>query len=636
MYSVEYNGMTVISEPEKFRFELKIGDRTEHFGGIPHIRLRDGRQIGFDTGVCRSEEFRKGTSAGVRAIYSSLAFPEDTGDKFTALEAVLELEIMHDGFVRMSVYLENEPENGLYAVQLMHVGFGAEKGKGYTVLPRMQGVLIPAMYEKPLRGGYYEGLVLERDAYMPVYGQVKDGAPRDGGICSPGFGYAAIFDTPHDAQYCCSHPGNGDTLVTPLFVSSLGRIGYKRTMLYKFEENLDYTRIAKIYREYLTERGRLVSLREKIARNPNIAKLIGTPIIHTGIATHISPESNYYHEGEPEKNDYYTPFSKCEEQLRALKKQLDRAYLHLDGWGHHGYDNLHPDPFPPHEGAGGAAGMKSLADACREIGYMFGIHDQYRDYYYDAPSFDFDNAVMDEDGGHPFCSIWFGGAHSYLCSKLAPEYVKRNYDEFEKLGIKIEGSYLDVFSVVWGDECFNPHHRITREQSAEYRRYCFDILTSRGIIPSSEETIDNVLPAIALCHHAPHFTVDLGKRSELIGYPIPFFNLVYHDCVVIPWFALDGSWGIPTGYDPMGLTYINGGTAYWSIGGHNEENQAKLNAVLDFHKDVALGELVSHEFVDGDPKKQRSVFKAADGGEKAVSVVFYDENGKDKSEITVE
>ncbi len=38
--------------------------------------------------------------------------------------------------------------------------------------------------------------------------------------------------------------------------------------------------------------------------------------------------------------------------------------------------------------AGGWEGMKRLADACREIGYILTLHDQYRDYYVDAPSYD--------------------------------------------------------------------------------------------------------------------------------------------------------------------------------------------------------------------------------------------------------
>ena len=42
--------------------------------------------------------------------------------------------------------------------------------------------------------------------------------------------------------------------------------------------------------------------------------------------------------------------------------------------------------------------MKKLSDTCQRLGYMFGLHDQYRDFYFDAPSFSKDEALMLEDG----------------------------------------------------------------------------------------------------------------------------------------------------------------------------------------------------------------------------------------------
>ena len=109
--------------------------------------------------------------------------------------------------------------------------------------------------------------------------------------------------------------------------------------------------MAKLYRQYLKARGDLVTLEQKIAKNPNIAKLIGTPIVHTGIAQKVHEMSHYYKPDDPDFNDRFVPFSLRAEQLTALKeKGVDRVYLHLDGWGKHGYDNLHPSPSRPTSG----------------------------------------------------------------------------------------------------------------------------------------------------------------------------------------------------------------------------------------------------------------------------------------------
>ena len=527
-----------------------------------------------DTGVCH----------GVEALY-------DFGEGVTVTTRVTLQKTRDDLFFASLTEEAGKPDVRVVAFPA-GFDFDVPEGHGYTVLPRMQGTLVPAGH--PIR--LASGIVFERDAYIPVYGQVHDNGA-----------YAAIFDTPYDARYRL----DGER-VCPYFVPSLGEMRYWRRMLYRFFEGGDYNTIAKSYRSYVDEHGELVPLTAKIAKNPRVARLIGAPIIHEGIAVHISPESDYYDKNEPKNNDYYTTFDERAEQLRALHDRgLTEAYIHLDGWGNHGYDNLHPDPFPPHEASGGAEGMKRLSDTARELGYIFGIHDQYRDYYYDAPSFDMDNACENEDGSHPFCSVWYGGPHSLLCATLAPEYVLRNYNTFEELGIVIEGSYLDVFSVVALDECFNKRHPMTREQCAIARRQCFDILTSRGIIPSSEETLGCMLSSQVLCHHAPFYTTNLGSSTaDPVGIPIPFLNLVYHDCVVIPWINSKdsyGGWGIPQNDSAYMHAILNGNPVYCPIDA-DEARIAEVQAACALNKRVALSEMVRHEFVSENGRIQRTTF----------------------------
>ncbi|MCQ2430136.1 MAG: DUF5696 domain-containing protein [Clostridia bacterium] len=629
MHEITFAGLTMRVEPETFRMDITLLSPDgaplfeKHFTGAPVLYIKDGGPaVSFAGTACESETFRTGTVRGVRVKYSGFRFPESEGGRFDDLAAILEYEITNDGWLRYSIRFDNEPDPGLFCVDLQPVTFGEKAGKGYTVLPRMQGLLLPAEYPETIRGGEYAGLIFDREAYMPVFGQVTDAD----GPAGHGFGYTMIVDTPYDAKYVFRHPAGGDTTITPRFISQLGRIGYKRTLLYHFDAACDFVTMAKLYRGYVKERGRFTTLREKFAKNPNAAYLVGTPIIHSDIAGHIVEGTHYYEPGNSAHNDWNTPFAVRAEQLKVLKENgLEKAYLHLDGWGRHGYDNLHPDVFPPHEGAGGAEGMKLLADTCNGLGFRFGIHDQYRDYYYDAPSFDINNAVMNQDGGSLYINYWYGGAQTLLCAKLALEYVKRNYDEFKRLGIDIRGSYLDVFSVVELDECFNPDHRMTREECARYRRECFAFLTSRGIIPSSEETVDCYLSDLVLCHHAPYFTENWDIDRHLVGYPLPLFNLVYHECVITPWFALGGTWGIPDEYDPMGLCYMNGGTVYWSIyNNQTEEENAALREALAFQSKVCFGELLSHELVDGDPKHRRSTFATEDGGTVTVDIDFHD------------
>lgn len=596
------NCRTVLTcDPVNFRYSFENGGRVWQITGRPFVRFSDGTVAEFPE-PAETGRITNGTAHGYFSVCRNV------GGRGLDLRASVLVEYA-TGDVYFTLVVENESDSG--AAKLSRVAypspvdFGVELGdtadcgegnlpECYTVLPRMQGTLIPTGSEL-----HFDGPVFEREAYMPFFGQVRRGGA-----------YLMIFDTPYDARIVT----DGDR-TSAQFVPSLGKMRYPRRMLMRFMDG-DYNELALSYRAYVRERGRLVTLREKAIRNPRVNELIGSPVIHSGIATHISPDSNYYHRDDPSRNDEYTTFSERAEQMRQLHSRgLPKAYTHFDGWGRHGYDNLHPDPLPPHEQAGGAAGMRELADTVNGLGYIFGIHDQYRDYYYDAPSFSFDNAVMYENGEHPFCSIWYGGKHSFLCSALAPDYVRRNYAKFREYGIDVHAAYLDVFSVVQLDECFNPEHPATREDCAGYRRECLDILTDSGIIPSSEEVLDCILPSQVLCHHAPFFTDNLGSSSaHAVGIPVPLLSLVYHDCVVIPWIGRKnsrGGWGIPGDVSGYAYARLCGDPVYLGITA-DEAEIAEAMEVCETAGRLAFEPIVRHSFVTADRRVQSCEFASGE------------------------
>ena len=592
-YRIEASHLTLDYVPEacELTVTLQGTDISWSWSNKPFLVLSDKTTLILTDGDCESTVHDTGVSKGVRAVYKNL---RDAEGKIYPYVVSTEISINPDtGMVKAEARVTEDGMGEIAALAYPpRMSFDVAEGEGYTVLPRMQGAIIPAGHKYT----FHDGLLYERDAYIPVYGQIRKGNG----------GYAAIVETPYDGRYSVV----GDE-IQPYFITSLGKMNYARSVLYSFFPEGDFNTIAKLYRAYISERGELITLKEKITRNPKVEYLIGCPVVHTGTAVHIHPASHFYDPDHPENNDYNCPFSETGRILAELKKKgVEKAYLHLDGWGKQGYDNLHPDPFPVHEGAGGAAGMKALQETCTELGFYFGIHDQYRDYYYDAPSFDLDNALMYIDGGHPYHDFWNGGPHSFLCAKLALDYVRRNYNEFERLGIQLDGSYLDVFSVVELDECFNPNHLMTREECAEARVRCFSFLTDRGIIPSSEEPVGFTMGALALCHHAPFYTTDWGDpTADNVGIPIPFFSLVYHDCLVTPWFGLrgKGGWGIAGTDRGLYWALLTGGTIYYDIDASAEDVEFGKIA-LEFNRRVALCELTSHELIEGHPRRRRSTF----------------------------
>ena len=77
-----------------------------------------------------------------------------------------------------------------------------------------------------------------------------------------------IVETPNDAAYQFSHPAGGPTVIGPRWRTSLGKLGYPRTVRMCFFPEGNYVDLAKRYRRYAIDTGLFVSLKEKIARKP--------------------------------------------------------------------------------------------------------------------------------------------------------------------------------------------------------------------------------------------------------------------------------------------------------------------------------------------------------------------------------
>ncbi len=494
----------------------------------------------------------------------------------------------------------------------------------YSLLPYQQGLLIPNGWEEPLEKLPFHGQLCSCAAYMPWFGQVR-----------PDGGYIAICQTPWDAGYSCHHPAGEGTELAFYWLPVLGRMEGRRIVRYSFRKGCDYNDLCKIYRQYVRETGLFRSLAEKAARNPKVDALIGAGFVHTGIKTHVSPDSDFYDPADPEKDNHLFTFAQRAELIEEYhQKGVQKLYLHLDGWGQPGYDNRHPDYLPACKEAGGWDGLRQLQQSIRRCGYLYGLHDQYRDYYFAADSFQEEYGVHRADGSLFTMSCWAGGKQSYLCATQAPDYVRRNFTALFAEGLHPDCSYLDVFTCNEPDECSHPQHRMTRRECLEYRKRCFAYLNAHGILPSSEEMNDWAMQELVFCHYAPYDFMMRAPGEPRKGIPVPLFNLVYHDCVIIPW-PMDRFEGQE---DEMLYALLNGGAAYlqrdpayMGIDGAfaageaaMEENIRRWRIVSELQSRVAKMEMVAHHILE-DPAHQQSVF--SDGTE-TVTVTVDLKNGK--------
>jgi hypothetical protein len=426
-----------------------------------------------------------------------------------------------------------------------------------------------------------------------------------------------IVETPDDAAYQFEHPAGGPTVIGPRWLATLGRFGYVRTARMCFFDDANYVTLAKRYRRYVRDTGLFVSLEEKIARTPALADLIGTPQTRVRILKNMSPDSDRYDKTNSANNYSLTTFDERARQLRELKAHgIDRTLVFITAWPHLGYDRQHPDPLPPPESAGGWEGLKRLAETCRELGYPFIFHDQYRDYYADAPSYDPQFAIHEEDaslppkafagsrfgdwkeGAIPFMRHWDGGKQTYLDARFQAGHLRKNYQVFFEHGIRPQGIYIDVVGYVPPDEDFNPEHPITRTEPMRGQMECLNWSRHNLGPVATEAGSDWVIPY-----------VDIVNQSGAVGkcVPLPLYNLVYHDAVLISF----GGRNDDHKNLLMGILY--GGVPELPLAA-NETDEERLNLIRQMsalHRRVALLEMTNHEFLDDNHRHERTTF--ADG-----------------------
>ena len=612
MISIEVNNVKISFEEESLRFILyQEGTAWEWMESYrPHFEYEGGNLEFKDAVSVSHERVDNGLGEGIRSRYQGFVVGGTKVPYTFETYVWIERTTGH-------IYFEWIPicEEGLQVKRVYWPGamaFEEKRKDWYTLLNYQQGLLIPNTWETELGPIVFDGFFGTAGAYMPWFGQIKEGE-----------GCLALCTTPWNAGYQAEHPAGGPyTHVNVYFEPSLGRMEYRRIMRYTLMSHCDYNDMCKAYRTYVNEQGNLRTLGEKAAKVPAIDRLIGSGFVHTGIKTQVCENSDFFDPEQPDKNNHLTTFAAREAQMREIHEAgAKKVYLHLDGWAQPGYDNQHPDYTPACEEAGGWAGMKSLADTMHELGYLFGIHDQYRDFYLSSQSFDEDYACRLMDGTIPRHQRWAGGPQSYLCGTQAPYYVKRNFEVLRENQIELDCAYLDVFTCNEGDECNNPRHRMSRRECYEARNHCFDYLMSRGILPSSEEVNDWCVPSMVFCHYAPYDFMLRKPGSPKFGVPVPLFNLVFHDCLIEPW-MMDQ---VSEDEDYMLYAVLNGGAPYLlrdgaypnfdgsfeTMGLGLKEDIKRCDVVCELHEKVAKCEMVRHELVDGEYTVQRTVF--ADG-----------------------
>lgn len=577
----------------------------------PSITKKSDNSIRVEFGNLRSENFGDtGFSMSV-----DLNMSED----------YLDLEIIKLGSALKLVNVE-------YPAHLFTVKSGVENG--YIAVPIKQGAIIPSR----LDAGFMRFLHNTWRAISDIERVIQFDT---GGINMPWFGAAsgnsAIFAYVMTSADCALHvignavvgeqgfvvdarhgqnPGERISSLCPVWMTSCGGLGYTRKLRIELVDN-GYVGMAKRYRQYSKESGRYVSLKQKIEENPLVERIVGAPDIKIYIYTN-RPNTPYYRSwSEPVLNGYsklHTTFEQVAGMASDLKNAgIDRSLILLGGWNKAGYDREHVDMWPPAEQAGGAEGLAQAGKSVSEQGFLFSLHDNYQDFYTEAPSYDERYIMKHEDGSVKLGGVWDGGHCRLICSSRAIELAERNLDLVQST-CNINSYYVDTTTAAGLYECYDKSHPITRSDDRQNKFDLLKFLNGRRLVVGGEGGTDWAVPVCSFFEGLPGSSIGLYGGVESVGFGLvaPLFNLVYHDAVVCYW-----QHGQPFGREDHANHVLHdlmsGQPSSWSIVYDQWEDLKPLikqtyELLAAFHRRTAHHPMVLHQYLTPDYSVHKTLF----------------------------
>ena len=370
-----------------------------------------------------------------------------------------------------------------------------------------------------------------------------------------------------------------------------GKSEYERTVRLKlFPAGSNYVTLAKWHRESVMKEGRFKSLAEKIAAAPEVAKLPGSVIwkhntyaceVPAGVKKDYSlyvctPEAAEA-EGRPGN------WSAREVFDTAAAAGFDRVCILNTGWNNKGFDSGYPTRFPPNPERGTEADFTAAAEYGRKLseGYIFCVHDNYKDVYPNSEEFTFDEIITTADGGKLKGGIWRGGRCYIICGSETLKYARR---DLPRIGAMCgRGAiYLDVQGCTALNNCFHPAHPGSRRDDIRWRLETFrEAKKHIGAVATEGAPHEFAVQDIDLGAYPP---IKRGNCSNMR--PIPFFQLVYHDSLYT--FCGQGVSGV------HGVDYVNRAALYamlpWDFGADSLRISREL-------REACLAEMVNHEFL---------------------------------------
>jgi hypothetical protein len=409
---------------------------------------------------------------------------------------------------------------------------------------------------------------------------------------------------------------------TPIFMRSLNRWSHPYSYRLRFVKG-DYVDLAKIYRQWIIDRGEFVSLAQKMKANPDLQSFLGGRAFWINLAfpnRSVRSQEDLLMSEAPERGGQpgavrvvftYKELSATIERLKALG--LTRGFVKIGGWINGGYDYSHQDVWPPEPALGSVAELQQLLASPAPL--LVGLHDNNQDIYPHTPSFP-KGVIRNADGDLLTGGVWAGGQAYILNSRYSVDYARRNWEQIKTLHPK--AMFIDIVTAMQLYQSFEPGDELTKAQDLAAKKQLLAFYKQQGVLLGSEESADFAIPYLDWFEN---------RHQRVAGRTVPLWSLVFHDAVFNTRYGgVTRDVGYPGWLEDMLWGYL----PHFSI--DRDWKQDKLFQSMDhvdqWHARIGMAEMTSHKFLTADYSVEQTTFSTGDSiicnfGDKP-----YDHHGK--------
>eukprot|EP01106_Pelomyxa_sp_JSP_P002283 TRINITY_DN13498_c0_g1_i1.p1 TRINITY_DN13498_c0_g1~~TRINITY_DN13498_c0_g1_i1.p1 ORF type:complete len:498 (+),score=93.61 TRINITY_DN13498_c0_g1_i1:74-1495(+) len=415
--------------------------------------------------------------------------------------------------------------------------------------------------------------------------------------------------------------GTGPFYMKPVWSPQKGVWGYTRIIRYVILEDGGYVSMCKKYREHKETLGLVVTLKQKLAENPNVDLAVGSANVWAWVSSPLTKAQQFQAAGMERilwsAGEGYSASSI--NQLNDLQGILTSRY---DIYS----DVMNPANFP----------------------YLDGVHpDWVTEAWPDQVIIASDGQYQRGWGVQSTNGTWF------FCGVVCDEYTKqyaqaRIADDLATHNYRCR--FIDTVTASSWNECYSPTHPLTRSTCKAHRMELLQAVKDFQLVVGSETGHEAAVPFLhyfeGMLSLGPYRIPDAGRNiMELwttvpdyvekfqVGeyYRLPLWELVYHDCVLAHWYWGDASNKLLPIWPKRDLFNALYGTApmylindtVWDI--YASQFSASYNTTIPIARKVGYAAMENHLWLTEDRTVQQSIF-VDEGNYTTVTINFSETN----------